>query len=131
MPEPGRGAGIAGIRTVAIPVVDHDRAMRFYTEVLGFEVRMDLPARGSNGRWVELGLRGAATTVALSAASDAAPAGGTTGIRLTGPDAGETHRILAAAGADVGELLRWPGVPPMFEFRDPDGNGVVLVEDRP
>jgi hypothetical protein len=29
----------------------------------------------------------------------------------------------------VGELLRWPGVPAMFAFRDPDGNGLEMVED--
>jgi len=29
---------------------------------------------------------------------------------------------MTAAGVDVDELLRWPGVPPMFDFRDPDGN---------
>jgi len=25
-------------------------------------------------------------------------------------------------------VLRWPGVPPMFAFRDPDGNGMEIVE---
>ncbi|HXP20775.1 MAG TPA: hypothetical protein VN840_14120 [Streptosporangiaceae bacterium] len=25
-------------------------------------------------------------------------------------------------GIEVGDLLRWPGVPPMLEFSDPDGN---------
>ena len=24
--------------------------------------------------------------------------------------------------------LRWPGVPPMFAFRDQDGNGLEIVE---
>jgi hypothetical protein len=24
--------------------------------------------------------------------------------------------------------LRWPGVPPMFSFRDQDGNGLELVQ---
>jgi catechol 2,3-dioxygenase-like lactoylglutathione lyase family enzyme len=23
---------------------------------------------------------------------------------------------------------RWPGVPPMFAFRDPDGNGLEIIE---
>jgi hypothetical protein len=32
-------------------------------------------------------------------------------------------------GADVGELLRWPGVPAMFSLRDPDGNGLEIVEE--
>jgi catechol 2,3-dioxygenase-like lactoylglutathione lyase family enzyme len=25
-------------------------------------------------------------------------------------------------------VLRWPGVPPMFAFRDPDGNGLEIIE---
>jgi len=25
-------------------------------------------------------------------------------------------------------VLRWPGVPPMFAFRDADGNGMEIVE---
>jgi lactoylglutathione lyase len=27
-------------------------------------------------------------------------------------------------------VLRWPGVPPMFAFRDQDGNGMEIVEQR-
>jgi hypothetical protein len=32
-------------------------------------------------------------------------------------------------GIEVGELLRWPGVPPMYEFKDLDGNRFEVVED--
>jgi hypothetical protein len=31
-------------------------------------------------------------------------------------------------GVKVGDLLRWDGVPPMFEFDDPDGNRFQIVE---
>jgi hypothetical protein len=51
-----------------------------------------------------------------------------TGIRLTTPDAAALHAELAAAGVAVGELLTWPGVPVMFGVRDPDGNGLEVVE---
>ena len=50
-----------------------------------------------------------------------------TGVRLVAPDAAALPR---GAGVAVGELLNWPGVPPMFGFRDPDGNGLELVEER-
>jgi lactoylglutathione lyase len=60
--------------------------------------------------------------VALVAASDAYPSGVDTGIRFTTPDAAAEHAAMTAAGVDVDELLRWPGVPPMYDFRDPDGN---------
>jgi hypothetical protein len=29
---------------------------------------------------------------------------------------------------EVGELLRWPGVPPMAQFKDRDGNTFEIVE---
>jgi lactoylglutathione lyase len=31
---------------------------------------------------------------------------------------------------DADEVLRWPGVPAMFAFRDGDGNGMEIVEQR-
>jgi len=30
---------------------------------------------------------------------------------------------------DVGEPLRWDGVPPMFAFCDPDGNGLEITQE--
>jgi hypothetical protein len=52
-----------------------------------------------------------------------------TGIRLATADAAADHAHLRGAGVDVDpELLRYPGVPPMFTFRDADGNTLVVVE---
>jgi lactoylglutathione lyase len=61
-------------------------------------------------------------------ASESAPAGVQTGIRLAAGDAAAVHAGLAARGVEVGELLRWPGVPAMFELHDQDGNRLVIVE---
>jgi hypothetical protein len=44
-------------------------------------------------------------------------------------DADFDHAALGTRGVDVDpEVLRWPGVPPMFVFRDPDGNRLVVVQ---
>jgi hypothetical protein len=67
-------------------------------------------------------------TIALVAASDAAPAGVQTGIRLTAADAAAVHAALKDRGVEVGELLSWPGVPPMFALQDQDGNRLSIVE---
>jgi catechol 2,3-dioxygenase-like lactoylglutathione lyase family enzyme len=67
-------------------------------------------------------------TIALVAASPEVPAGVETGIRLTSRDVDGDHEALRAAGVDTGDVLRWPGVPPMFAFRDPDGNGLEIIE---
>ena len=39
-----------------VPVSDQDRAIEFYTETLGFELRGDTPY-GENDRWVEVAPR--------------------------------------------------------------------------
>jgi catechol 2,3-dioxygenase-like lactoylglutathione lyase family enzyme len=118
---------ISDVRTVGVPVTDQERALEFYGGVLGFEVRLDTPFPG--GRWIEVAAPGATTTIALTATSDGTPEGVDTGVRFTTADAAADHAALTAAGVRVdGEVLRFPGVPPMFSFRDPDGNTLYVVE---
>lgn len=119
---------ITAIRTVAVPVTDQDRAVEFYVETLGFEKRMDAPLPQLDGRWIEVTPSGSAVAIALIPATESAPAGSDTGIRLSTGDAEAAHRELTGRGVDADELLSWPGVPPMFVFRDQDGNQLVLVQ---
>src|SRR4051794_33349543 len=106
---------IADVRTVAVPVSDQERALEFYGSVLGFETRMDSPFPG--GRWIEVAARGATTTIALAAVPEGTAAGVDSGIRFSTADATADHASLTAAGVDVDtEVLRFPGVPPMFSF---------------
>jgi lactoylglutathione lyase len=118
---------ITGIHTVGVPVSDQDRALRFYTATLGLRVRMDVPM-GGGSRWIEVSADGAPTSIALIPAKASAPAGMETGIRLTTASADAFRDHLLAAGADADDVLRWPGVPPMFAFRDQDGNGLEIVQ---
>jgi predicted enzyme related to lactoylglutathione lyase len=118
---------ISGVRTIGVPVSDQQRALEFYGGVLGFETRMDSPFPG--GRWIEVAAPGATTTIALAAAREGTATGVDTGIRFSTADAATDHATLAGAGVDVDtEVLRFPGVPPMFSFRDPDGNTLYIVE---
>ena len=119
---------ITDVRTVGVPVTDQDRALEFYLGKLGFEKRLDAPLEEFDGRWIEVAPPGATTTIALVPTREDVPTGVETGIRLTTPDAAAAHADLETRGVDVGELLRWPGVPPMFAIRDQDGNGLEVVE---
>ncbi len=121
---------VTDVGGVAVPVSDQEWAVRHYVDVLGLEVRLDVPM-GDGRRWVQVAARGGAVPVALVAAEDTTPAGVDTGITLTTTDAEADHAALLAAGVDVDELLRWPGVPVMFTFRDPDGNQLKLMEKEP
>jgi lactoylglutathione lyase len=118
---------VTGIRTIGVPVRDQDRALAFYTGTLGLSVRMNVPM-GGGSRWIEVAADGAPTSIALIPATAPAPAGVETGIRLTTANAEALHAHLVAAGADTDAVLRWAAVPPMFAFRDQDGNGLEIVE---
>ena len=115
---------ITDISAVGIPVSDQDKAVEFFTGTLGFEKRLDARLNESF-RWVTVAAPGASTSVALIANRDT---GADTGIRFIVPDAEAEHRAMRERGVDAGDLLRWPGVPAMFEFKDPDGNKFVIVE---
>jgi catechol 2,3-dioxygenase-like lactoylglutathione lyase family enzyme len=118
---------ITQVGTVGVPVTDQDRALEFYVGTLGFDKRMDVPFGGL--RWIEVAPAGAATTIALMPTPVGATTGVDTGIRFATRDAEADHADLLARGVDVDpELKRWEGVPPMFGFRDPDGNTLVIVE---
>jgi lactoylglutathione lyase len=119
---------ITGVGTVGVPVTDQDRALDFYVGTLGLEKRMDLPF-GAGQRWIEVASAGAETSIALAPTPAGTPTGVDTGIRLNTPDAAAAHQALVAAGADVdAEIMQWPGTPPMFTLRDPDGNTLYLVQ---
>ena len=126
----GPQRSVTGIGTVGIPVTDQDRALGFYTETLGMEKRLDVPLPQFGGRWITVAPPGSATTIALIPAYDGVPAGVETGIRLASPNAAAAHQQLGEQGVDVGELLHWEGVPPMFAFRDPDGNGLEITQEE-
>jgi lactoylglutathione lyase len=119
---------IDGILTIGVPVTDQDRALDFYLGRLGLEKRRDYPVPQFGGRWIEVAPPSAAVTIALVPAREDAPAGVQTGIRLKTGDAAAVHGRLQAGGVEVGELLRWPGVPPMFVVHDQDGNRLEIVE---
>jgi catechol 2,3-dioxygenase-like lactoylglutathione lyase family enzyme len=112
---------ITHIGTVLLPVADQDRALAFYVGTLGFEKRLDAPI--GDGRWIEVAPPGAATSIAL------VPGGGAE-VSFATADAEADHAALRERGVDADpELIRMgDGIPPMFTFRDPDGNRFRVVQ---
>jgi catechol 2,3-dioxygenase-like lactoylglutathione lyase family enzyme len=120
---------ISKINLVMIPSTDQDRSIEFYEGALGFEKRTDIPF-GGDYRWVEVYPPSGTTGIALAPPREGDPAGIQTGISLTTADIESTHAELKAAGVDVDAEVSRMGdpVPPMFWFRDPDGNTLLVVE---
>ena len=117
---------ITQVGTVIVPVSDQDRALEFYVGTLGFEKRLDAPF-GDGERWIEVAPPGAATTIALVPVREGDPAG--IEVSFATQDAEADHTELLARGVEAdAAVLRWDYVPPMFTFRDPDGNRFRMVE---
>jgi catechol 2,3-dioxygenase-like lactoylglutathione lyase family enzyme len=118
---------ITRLGTVVLPVTDQERALEFYVGTLGFETRMDAPF-GAGVRWIEVAPPGATTTIALVQVGGGDESG--IEVSLATQDAEQDHSELLARGveADADVIRMGDFVPPMFTFRDPDGNRFRVVE---
>jgi catechol 2,3-dioxygenase-like lactoylglutathione lyase family enzyme len=120
---------ITQVGTVMVPVSDQDLALEFFLDKLGFEKRADIPY-GKGDRWVEVAPPGATTTIALVPRREGEPTGIDTRVGFTTEDADADHANLRDLGVDADEEVMRMGapIPPMFFFRDPDGNTFLIVE---
>jgi predicted enzyme related to lactoylglutathione lyase len=112
---------------VTLPVSDQDRALRFYTEVLGLTVTADreLP----QGRWLQVAPEGAQTVLTLSGPGMGGfEPGSARGIMLVTTDVDADCARLTEAGTPVQgpDELPWGR---MASFADPDGNGLMLLTE--
>jgi predicted enzyme related to lactoylglutathione lyase len=117
------------ISLVAVPSNDVDKQIEFY-ESLGFEKRTDVPF-GGQYRWVEVYPPNGTTGIALAPPPPGSDAGSKeTGIILTTSDIDASHAELKAKGVDVDAEVSRMGdpVPPMFWFRDTEGNSLLIVQ---
>ena len=116
---------IRGVKFVSIPVADQDRALAFYTDVLGFRLLTDQPF-DEEQRWLELGIPGAETRIVLMQFGDKLKPGGPLNITLWSDDVESTFRELSAKGVEfVLEPKRMPyGTTSVF--KDMDGNLLAL-----
>jgi len=122
---------IPGVGTVYLPVSDQDRALAFYRDSLGFEVRTDTEF-GEGFRWVEVAPYGAYTVIALvTPSSDEDPQpGGSSPFGFDTPDLEAAMAEFSARGVVFEDVMGGEGpVPAMAYFRDPDGNRILLVEE--
>lgn len=121
---------VSKIANVIVPVTDQDTTLAFYTDTLGLEVRADIPM-GDAGRWIEVAPAGADTPIALCPPGPGTTAGGKdTGITLQTSDIDAYHARLKERGVDVdAEVSRYGDpVPPLFWFRDNEGNTLMVAE---
>ena len=113
------------VMSVSVEVADQDKALTFYRDVLGSELRTDLEV-WPGARLVEVVPPGSSVAIALLTRASGLPIG----VRYITGDAEEAHRALIAAGVTPNQQVLYTDfAPPMFTFEDPDGNTVILIED--
>jgi catechol 2,3-dioxygenase-like lactoylglutathione lyase family enzyme len=130
MSETQTRTNIKQLGRVIVTVADQDKAIDFYVSKLGFEKRADIPY-GNGDRWVEVAPPGSTAAIALCPPMGGTTAGNqNTGIALTTGNLDADYNDMKARGVDVdAEIMRGGGpVPPMFWFRDADGNTLLLVQ---
>lgn len=113
---------------VTLPVSDQDRALRFYTDVLGMTVTVDRDM--PQGRWLQVAPEGAQTVFTLSGPGMGGfEPGSARGIMLVTTDVDADCARLAEAGVSVQgpDELPWGR---MAAFTDPDGNGLMLLTEK-
>ena len=115
------------VLSVSIPVADQDRALAFYTEVLGCELRTDVEV-WPGARFVEVVPPGSEVGLVLLPPDSEIPMA----VRLGTSNAETAHVRLRDSEATLhnDELVLLEGSPPMFFFADPDGNGLVYLEEE-
>ena len=113
---------IRGIKFASIPVADQDRALKFYTEKLGFRVITDSPFNDEQ-RWIELGISGSDAKIVLFTPEEHRDRIGTAShVTFWSSDVPKTYAELKARGVEfTGEpqAAEWGS---FAVFTDSEGN---------
>jgi lactoylglutathione lyase len=123
---------ISNIGVAMFTISDQDAAIAYYTQILGWELRADVPFGDEGGnRWVEVAPPGSATRLALNPPMASEPGGSAIGVETSDVEA-EYARAQALDGVKTGEMIGGEGpVPRMFSIEDPDGNHIWVVQSPP
>lgn len=114
------------VKFVSVPTRDQERALKFWTEQVGFRVATDQPM-GPGQRWIELAIPGAETGLVLFTPEGHEDRIGSFFNGSFGcDDVDYTYRQMSANGVEFeGEPQKQPWGT-YAKFKDPDGNTFVL-----
>jgi catechol 2,3-dioxygenase-like lactoylglutathione lyase family enzyme len=113
-------AHIQRVGNIFYRTLDMDAAVRFYTEVLGFGLKLR-----DGDHWAAFDAGG--TTLAIEGGSPGGPGGATVSLRVEG--LASVVDDLRSKGAEVGQIEEGPHER-KAQLRDPAGNQLVLYEPR-
>jgi predicted enzyme related to lactoylglutathione lyase len=119
-------AMITNVKFVSVPTSDQDRALKFWTDQIGFTLSTDQPFSDSQ-RWIELKIRDSDTRLVLFTPDGQEDRiGSFFNGALACDDVEATHRQLSERGVAFDGPPQKQPWGTFATFRDPDGNRFVL-----
>ncbi len=116
------------LEVVQVPVSDVDRAKKFYTEQMGFELDHDVE-HIPGMRVVQLTPPGSSASIVIGTGMHSMAPGSLEGLQLVVADMVSTRAELLRRGADISAAHDLGGFAFAY-FTDPDGNRWVIQEIR-
>ena len=117
---------ITNVKFVSIPTSDQDRALKFWTDQVGFTLMTDQPFSDKQ-RWIELKIRDSDTRFVLfTPDGQEERIGSFFNGALACDDVEATHRQLGERGVEFDGPPQKQPWGTFATFRDPDGNRFVL-----
>ncbi len=115
------------VSVVSVFVSDQDRAIDFFVNKLGFEKTTDVPF-GEGERWIEVKAPDGQTTINLYKAPGEGPASdGFSRVAFYSDDVRGTVEEMRSKGVEITEDPNEQPWGVQAQFKDPDGNGYVIV----
>jgi len=116
---------ISHVKHVTIPVKDQNKALKFYTEKLGFEVAVDVDF--GEQRWIELKIPGGETMIVLHTPEGHEDRIGTfSPVIFSSKDIKKTYEDLKKRDVEFTQELTEEPWGTFAIFADPDGNRFCL-----
>ena len=113
------------LSVVSVPVSDQERSKAFYRDVLGFQVTREAEME-TGTRWIQLKPPSGPASISLVTWFEVMAPGSLQGLVLDTSDIEFAHGKLKSRGLDIAAVQTAPWGR-FAAFRDPDGNGWVLV----
>ena len=137
---------IDSIGGMVVIVSDQQKAIEFYTQKLGFELKSDIPIGGGSTeslRWVEVAPNQSQSTISLMVPNPMMMSNGVeieaikksigaeTGIWFYSKDMQSTYEELKGKGVDITapQKQEWGGI--MSKVKDQDGNSFSIISSLP
>jgi predicted enzyme related to lactoylglutathione lyase len=114
------------IKFVGVPVRDQQKALEFWTQLIGFQVATD-QQMGGGQRWIEIRIPGSQTGLALFTPPGHEDRIGTfQSLSFVADDVERTYRELSSRGVEFSQPPRKEPWGISAIFKDPDGNTFVI-----